>query len=319
MFNRIHIAINILILTLFMSSCEYKDLDEFEYNTNSVLVDFTWENVDSIPSSFRILFYPILTGSETFIPEIRVFDVYNNHAELKNIYPGKYRITTYNTDTEHIKTAGFNNRKSFEATTPPYFSVGTGETSSLDTLFYGQTIYDTPDYLIHANEEFFEVKAEEKRQLLTLHPDSMVVAVELRVKKFQGLNKVKEIRGTLSNVAKKRFIAYENLTKDTATVMFECKYSERDSMVYSNFYLYGIQPHEVKTAEHVLTLFFWLEDRNIYFKIPVTDVLANFERDDKKVTIDVSDIDINLTDKGSVGAFDIEINDWENVNIDIPW
>lgn len=318
MLYRLKETVAILLLALTAASCEYKDIDEYEFAQNSVLVDFGWKNVDSIPKSFRIMFYPILNGTETYMPESRVFDIYNGKAELKNIRPGNYHVVAWNTDTEHNKIDGYNNVTTLAATTPDYFSVSTGETGSLDSIFNGQKVLDTPDYMLHADIPRFQIRDNELEQPMMLYPDSMIVTVDCRIRKFRGLSGVKEIRGAISNVARRRFLSEDNLTKDTATVMFECRRNEKDSLVYAHFYLYGILPHELNKAEHQLTLLFWLEDRNVWFRIPVTDKIARYRRDDRYVLIDVDNLNVDLF-KGGASGFEIEIQDWDDIKIDIPW
>lgn len=304
--------------TSVLYACEYKKLEEVSYKPNSILLDFSWEHLDSIPASFRVVFYPEdIQTARSITKGYIVYDVYNTMSVLSNIPEGKYRVTAWNTDLEHTYVEGMTTRNSMAAITTPYASDNGLNINVLDSLNFGRKVMNTSDYLVHANEEMVTVYKGEK-QPLTLHPDSMIVAVDCRVRGIKGLNVAKQISATLNNVAKRRYVAFDNLTNDTTAVMFNCKINHTDSIVYSHFNIFDIEPNGIR-KEHKLTLFFWLEGKNIFIPIDVTNHIQVLN-EGRLVVIDVPDLGIDLREyiSGS-GVFDISVGEWDDIMIDVPW
>lgn len=327
MIKKIHIPHNVgvlamsAVLTAGLYSCEYKDLDEGS-ELNSVTLDFTWENVDSIPLAMRVAFYPADAATQAnFNKGYTFFDL------PRTIWPatiqlsaGSYFVTAWNNDTEHVLTDKYVSQTTLHATTPAYNSRGSLDTPSvLDSLYNGQKVLDYPDYMVHANKvNEFEVVYAANNQELVLHPDSMVVTVDYKVHGIGGLSWVKQARGAIDNVAGKRFMAYPNRTEDPVAVMFDCKYNEEDSLVYGSFYVFGIEPTETEKLSHKMVLFFWMDGGKVYLPIDVTKAFDAYRRENKKILIDIASLGIDLRDYiSSKNTFDIELDEWEDVSIDI--
>lgn len=319
--KRHYIIYSLLFSLLGLCSCEYKDLDEYVPVPSSVLLDYSWENVDSMPQTFRVVFYPADEETNQKVTQgYIVYDVFNKQTLLSDFPTGTYNVTLWNTDTEHNVVENFGKRNNLLATAPVLYTALNMPISVLDSIYNGQSIYDTPDYMVHANETMFTVEKDEENQLLTLHPDSLVVDIEYRIHGVAGLQIAKDVKATLNNIAMKRFIAYDNSTKDTCVVMTNCKFNKEDSLIYGSFYVYGIHPTDMKNVHHKMILFFWLESKNIYIPIDITNAMQSYSVDDKKILIDIPNLDIDLRKyvSGS-GSFNVDVDSWEDVNIDIPW
>ena len=203
--------------------------------------------------------------------------------------------------------------------TPPYNSRGSFDTPTVvDSLFNGQKVLDYPDYMVHANKVDVEVLYGVNNQMLTLNPDSMVVTIDYIIHGIGGLSWVKQIRGAINNVAGKRYIAFDNRTEDAVSVMFDCRYNDEDSLVYGSFYVFGIEPTEITNLNHKMILFFWMNGGKVYLPIDVTNAFAAYRRENKKILIDIPSLGIDLRDYiSSKNTFDIDLDEWEDVKIDI--
>lgn len=294
-----------------MCSCEYKDLEELNFDAESILVDFSWEKTDSVPSCFRVILYPADNGTRLKIrQECLTYDIYNTAAVLNNVPCGNYVVTAYNTDTQKNMAKDSHSLYSIKSTLTDDDARKTIPYNVIDSIYDGQRIYDTPDLMMHHAAEKFTVLSG-KHNLLTLMPDSMVTTVRLRIHGIKGLQYARKIVGTVNNVAAQRWIAEDNKTDEASVVMFWCHCSE--DIIYSNFYVYGLFPNHQENLPHKLTLFFWMEGQNIYIPIDISGEVGKYDEDDRVIDLDISDIDLDLKEKiVGKGMFDIHVAEWSD-------
>lgn len=308
------------LLTAALSSCEYKDLFEDGYNNvASLKINFDFSGVDSIPSQFRVALYPAdelaqgnMTKGYTF------FDVPNHETTLQKIPVGTYHITAWNKDIEHAIPNGYESQQTLNAYTQLYATTDRhGIPDVMDSIYYGQRVYDYPDYMVHANKKNITV-IKDVEQTITLDVDSMVVAIDYKIGKIAGLESVELVKGALNNVAWRRFMAFDNLTEDTVTVMFDCNYSTADSTVYGRIHVFGIEPTDFQKLDHKMTLFFWLANGKVFIPLDVTKVFALTRKEQRRMEIIRDDLDINLKDLiGTRNTFEVKVSQWEDIFIDI--
>lgn len=309
-------------MSLSFWACEYKDtLDMDVTGNNSVQVNFDWSRVDSIPKTFRLMFYPgNQETADRTVSGYRIFDVCNSSVLLHDIAAGCYDVTAWNTDIDYCATNDYRDKWKLNMSTRTYYE-STISPILLDSLFDGQTVFMTPDYVLHANVEKFDIQRDKEKQILTLCPDSMVTTVELKIGGIKGLHLVKNVCGTLTNVAKRRFIAYDNYVKDSAVVIFNCNWNREDSLVCSRFYLFGLRPDGTDNHNHQLTLFFWLQRKNIFVPVDVTEIINKHSNDEHLVSLEINSLNIDLADYADVpGMFDVFVDDWtEGEYHDVNW
>jgi hypothetical protein len=321
----------IILMAVFagiLSSCNYKELDdEIILDTYPVKVDFSWENVDSIPNSFRLVVYP--ADKSTYINKEKhaVFDVYNKKHTIY-LPVGNYNMVAWNNDGEHIITAGYDEQRTLYATTQSLMSQDSTMPNIIDSLSIQKDVRDYPDYLTHyVAEEFTVIKTDNgDDNTVMLHPDSMVIRVDVRVHGIGGLTWIRQARGLMNDVAAKRYLSYENLTEDSCAVMFDCDWKERDSLVYSTFYIFDKYDnlHKVKDynkeKQQYMYLFFWLDQGNVYIPLNISKYLAARRDKDKLIVIDIPSLGIDLRNfMTSDSGFFISVDDWigEYVDVDI--
>lgn len=305
-----------------LTSCEYKELEEPDRRTD-VTLSMDFSSVDSIPNSVRVSFYPIgneitYTPSYFDLPKSIWTNVSGNtwQAQVK-IPQGYYDVVAWNNDTEHVITDGINNQMTLTATTPEYSSRGSFNTHEiLDSIYNGQKVLDYPDYMVHAISTDNEITTEYNE--VKLKQDSMVISVQLRINGIAGLSTVKQVRGTINNVAGKRYVAYPNKTEENVAVIFDCNCNAQDSVVYANFYLFGLEPTETTKTSHKMVLFFWLDEAKIYLPIDITKYINQYSKEDKRINLTTPPLNIDLRDYfTSKNTFDVNVETWDNIDINV--
>lgn len=307
-------------LTVMMTACEYKGLDELTATPKmaTVRLSFDWSLVDSIPTEMRVIFYPM--GDKTGTRGYTTFDVLNRDTVI-DIPAGFYDLTAWNRDIEHVITTGYSSQNSVNATTGTYSPHGNYLMPKvLDSLFYGLPVLDYPDYMVHTHKMGVEIDLEKPEQRITLIPDSMVVTVEMKLHGIKGLERCKNVRAAISNVAGRRYMSFDNLTEDVVAVMFDAEGHAEDSLVTAKFWIFGIEPTSSDRMTHDLIVFFWLDAGQIYIPLNITKTMSAYRKDDKYVLIESPDLGINLNDYViNSGAFDVDVDDWENINIPVEF
>ena len=304
----------------FLSSCDYKALEENTPALTSIHLDFQWQKVDSVPDLMRVAFYTAdeITRSN-FTKGYTFFDLSKrNWPATIQLPAGLYHVTAWNNDTEHVLTDKYGSQSTLHATTLTHNVRSTLDIPSvLDSLYNGQRVLDYPDYMVHANQMEYDVKYTDEQEL-TLYPDSMVVTVEYKIHGIGGLSWVRQIKGTVNNVAGKRYIAYPNRTEEPVSIMFDGDYTAEDSLVWGKFYIFGIEPTDLAELNHKMVLFFWMDGGKVYLPIDVTNIFHAYRRDQSKIVIETPSLDIDLRDFiSSKNTFNVDLDEWDDVNIDI--
>lgn len=302
-----------------LASCEYKDLDELDTRPQFALnVDYSYERVDSVPGAFRVAFYP--ADQSTFLNSegYTFFDTYNTTSKV-TLPAGRYNVVAWNNDTEHVLVDGYYSKTYLHATTQQRTPDNAGAfVSVVDSIYDGQQLLDYPDYMVHAMYDGVEVGKETEGQTITLHPDSMVVTVDVIVRGVAGLGWANEIRGTLNNLSGRRFIAQDNITEEPVALLFDCARHINDSTVTARFYAFGIQPLEGQVLPHKMVLLFWMSGSHVFLPVDVSPQVAKYSANDRHVVIEVPNLGIDLRDYiHTQGAFDLQVEDWPEEEIDI--
>ncbi len=303
-----------------LTACNYKDLDDnsggIVKKTKFTLL-FDWENVDSVPQSMRVVFYP--KDLNIYAQGYTVFDVLNRDTVIE-LPAGIYDVTAWNNDTEHIITSTYTKQKAAYATTGNYSPHGDVNVPKvLDSLYHSQRVLDYPDYMVHANKDLFELSTRDNIQSLVLNPDSMVVTVEVKLHGIAGLEWCHNIRGAVNNIAGKRFMAYDNLTADTVTIMFDAQAHAADSTVTAKFWVFGIEPTDLSFLSHKMIFFFWITGNQVYIPLDVTKAFAKVTKENSYLHIESQDLGVDLKDyvrQGDTG-WTIDAEDWDNTE-EIP-
>ena len=312
----------IMLLSTGLTSCEYKDLDDGSY-LSTVTLSFETNNIDKIPMSMRAVFYPAdQLSMSNMTMGYTIFDCPKSNWPMKCKIPaGKYYITSFNNDTENIIIEQMNDRYNMKATSLRYARGHQEKPSVIDSIYNYQPVLDCPDYMVHAiANNYHEIEVESgENKTIKLFPDSMVVTINFKLKDIKGLDWVRECRGSLNNVAGKRYITPENETEDSVAVMFDCNFNSDENTVYGSFYVFGLYPsNSTIILSHKMVVYFWMNKGQIFLPIDVTDVINNADRQGGDITIEIDNLDINLKDYVSTpNTFDINVDEWTDVNVEV--
>ena len=298
----------VLMAVVLLSSCDYKDFGcPPSPRKVNVLLHFDWKAVDSIPKSMRVVFYP--EHYETYAQGYTFFDVLNRDTVIQ-ISTGKYNITSWNLDTEYVITSGFSRQPMAYATTGSYSPHGNETVPAvLDSIFPGQRVIDYPDYMVHGNLRDCMILND---TTITVPQDSMVVTVEVRFNGIRHTELVENVRGTISNVAARRYMSYDNQTEESVAVMFDGNAPSGEDRLTARFWIFGKEPTDEGRMRHKIVMFVWLKGGQVFIPVDVTDVMAKYSRDDKYILIDTKDLNIDLLDYLRSGGMTVAADDWES-------
>ena len=315
----------LLLASMLCIGCEYTPLDDTydDWTIQSVIVDWDYSKIDSIPQSFRIAFYPSDAETRDKMPDdVLLFDVYNKRAVLRNIPVGRYNITAWNTDTEHNIISNITERDSLCAEATAIYTTDDSQKKILDSIYHEQPIYNTPDYMTHCNEDTITVLAD-KIQHLKLTPDSMTTTITYTIHGINALELASKITLVMDGIAERRYIGKDTETTGTCTIMTECQKDEKNKLIHGSFHVFGIQQRtraDTYTIDNTITLSIWLDDGNrVYIPLDTATINENTETGSNTITIDIPDLNIDLLDYTSSGTFDVSVSDWNNIEQEISW
>lgn len=293
---------------LMMTACEYKDIvTEDLTDRGNLYLDFRWTEVEQKPASMRVSFYPADSLTYMRIGENSIQDVILSieNTLVARLPEGRYNITCWNNNTEHVIINERKNREKVFATTAPYSPRGgTKERIMVDSILDGMTVLDYPDYMVHAAEDSISVIAGQS-QVVRFIPDSMVTAVDIQIGGVKGLELVRDARGILSDCRGKRKITPENETSETVAVAFDFSYSMEEETIKANFYVFGMEEREKRK----LLLLFSTDFGGIC--LPV-ELQTGGDWQNSRIVINIHDMNIDITEFLPKGTFDVNVVEWDD-------
>ena len=311
-----HIIMLCLTATV-LTACEYKALDE-PYDGDfkrHLIIDFQWGAVDSIPGSMRVVFYP--EEPAPYSSGYTFYDI-SNRRDTIEVPVSTYNISAWNNDIEHVIMEGYGRHTTTFATTGNYSPHGnTSIPKVMDSIYANTRILDYPDYMVHANEHDYRVNPNYDYQELVMKPDSMVVTMEVRIKKVKGLEHCQKVRAAVENIPAKRYVGYPNRTEEPVVIMFDAQAQEKDSCITAKFWVFGIEPTEMAQLQHRITVFFWITGAQIFVTVDATRSFRRYTIDDKYVLIEPEEIDLDLSKyiKQDGAGMIVDAEDWEDAEV----
>lgn len=317
-----YMAMTVTISALTLASCDYKDIEGGEIlpGSEALDIDFDFSRVDSIPRSYTVMFYSLDEEGNALEGEVTRRDVVGRKTTVR-VPPGDYAITAWNNDTHHVTVPGLNDRDSLYATTLTLDTRARNDPKTvIDSIFSGQRLYDYPDYMVHANVEEFTVNRNPaEQQTLTLQPDSMVITVNCHIGGVRGLAWCSRVKGAMSNVSGKRYIASHDRRENPVAVMFESSYDKDNDTLDGTFFIFGLSERIEPEATDRLVLFFWLPKTCFFYPIDISGQLERYRgKEVSHIDIIIEDLGIDLKDYlGGQGMFNLNVEDWHDIDIDI--
>ena len=306
-------CIALLLLPLFVS-CEYVDFYEM-YERSEVNVVYVWNKVAEQPKAMRLALYP---ADELTLDKIKqgymIYDLYSDGQRI-NLPVGKYFVSTWNTDVNHTYFHNEHKRDKVSATTTPILTTTDVHPSVIDSLFGNKPILNAPEYLVRENVELFTVEADKESQTLILHPDSMLSLVDIEITGIENLSLATKVSAAIGTVPGTGYIADTTQTDNPAVWMFDCLTDADKGKITGSFFSFDLSKAAFASPED-FCIFIWTASGNIY--IPIKIKIPEEELDDRFIHIKIK-LNIDIKDYVTQqDGFEIEVDDWNDVNIDLP-
>lgn len=290
---------------ILLSACEHKELCFEHPHFSTVRVTFGWDGIAGYdrPEGMRVVFFPKHGGEKW------MFDFPGGNGGTVRLPEGDYRVISFNYDSELIDWKNENDHATFTADTREIHSPD----KTLSRV--------TPDYLCGYNVDLFSLEAPGTRTetVLPLHPKTMVCRYTYEVNGLRNLRHVADVRIGLSGM---------NGSLHMASGMASAKASESllfggavsGEQIKGGCYTFGYSENDgerqlfklyVKTHSgemHVLEVDVTEQVIEGALMWPIGDVHL------------VIDFDHEIPDGptgGDDAGFDVDADDWEDVNEDI--
>lgn len=311
--------LSLMLFLLILTACEHK---EFRYVTSpfrSLRVEFNWERYEDFqkPEGMRVFFFPKDGTSEPWI-----FDFPNGEGRQIELPENEYRVICYNYDTSGISWENSNSFVEYLAKTRSVLAPDSVKASTTPSWLCGD----------HINWVSLQNIPEGTEKVITLYPVRMVSRYTYEVNGIRNLERVADIRASLSGMSGSLLMAEDRLPDGVSeNLFFGGEISGHQ--IKGGFYTFGYC--QDIASPQVFKLY--LKCRNGMVIVVEQDVSAQVHSVPVKGHIGDVHLIINfkfhfdvpkLENEGEGGGggnnssggagFDVGVDDWADVNVDIP-
>lgn len=311
--------LSLMLFLLILTACEHK---EFRYVTSpfrSLRVEFNWERYEDFqkPEGMRVIFFPKDGTSEPWI-----FDFPNGEGRQIELPENEYRVICYNYDTSGISWENPNSFVEYLAKTRSVLAPDSVKASTTPSWLCGD----------HINWVSLQNIPEGTEKVITLYPVRMVSRYTYEVNGIRNLERVADIRASLSGMSGSLLMAEDRLPDGVSeNLFFGGEISGHQ--IKGGFYTFGYC--QDIASPQVFKLY--LKCRNGMVIVVEQDVSAQVHSVPVKGHIGDVHLIINfkfhfdvpkLENEGEGGGggnnssggagFDVGVDDWADVNVDIP-
>lgn len=200
------IAAAMLSVLALATSCEHKDLCYTHPHLAKIRVEFDWSNVpeDMRPEGMRVQFFSANEKSD-----VVTYDFPDGIGRVIELSQNDYRILSYNYDVEGINWKNTNSYFNYlgECSSAKFDGKDVRLTS---TLLFGDYLSEVPLKNIPENEE----------RVVTIVPERMVCRYTYTVSGIRKLDRVSEIRATLSGMSGAIVLDGDKLPENSSEILF---------------------------------------------------------------------------------------------------
>lgn len=308
------------VLVMSMVSCDFKEVDEA--GTGRLDIKFDFEHVDSVPGSMKIIFYPVGGHAVDMIKQgYTTMDWTADNTKI-TLPSGVYNVTAFSLDGEHVFYTGETRRETLRLVTDGYYfgeATRAAKTPNevVDSIYPGQELRFAPNYVVKANENLLYVDDYQPEQKIVMQADSMTTTLAINIKGVSGLQFVTDCEGVLGGLAKYGDPTPEGVASDSTVMGFPMTVKADEKMISTTIQVWGVNPMEDPYIQHKLTLFFWMDDAKVFVPVDITEALREASVKDRTVNVDIQ-LDINVRESvGASGGFDINLDPWDDINVDV--
>ena len=321
------------LLSMILFSCEHKDLCYHHPHVAVVKLEFDWKNAPQAnPEGMCVFFYPEEGGEP-----VR-FDFTGKTGGEIDIKVGRYKVLCYNNDTEAVQFRGMEDFNAHEGYTrdgnvvesiygnaahyaPPAKGAEDERVVICPDMMWGCNALNVE--ITEAGLSYECVPFEDKdktewmestEHIITLYPAELICTYTYEVRNVKNMEYMTQACGSLSGMAPSIRLADEELGKECVTVPFETNLHPENSTMTGMFYTFG--HHEENMEPHMMALYVWYSNKEkFYTTFDVTDQVHSAP--DKRhvhIIIDNAEFPEPLPEDG---GFDVEVDDWQEVENDI--
>lgn len=303
--KRKKIAFNTLIAALLLSSCQYKDFDDYAGTLPvKVVADYHEAGNNYMPAITRSVFYPFSGSAEPFFCDL----VDSSYVDLPT---GRYMVFAYNNDSEINRTRTYK----FTLGNPVIYTEKADnrniyQADSMDHTVY----YDYPDstyaYYGITDVSGLPEDPDPGRNRVNLKMEKVTRGVYFTIKGMKNTEYIKSFRISLDGV-EHEYSPSESFVCSPVAVVADGSI-DGQGVLKGHFSVFGIQytGHIVRIhlnlgSNHKVLLFDVTEQVNKQIATP-GDMKIEITTD-YNVKKDIPDAD----------PFAVSVGDWENINIPI--
>ena len=329
-----------LLLSLAISSCDYKDLCYEHPHWVNVEVKFDWRNDTAAnPAGMDVVFYDM----DNISAEPVSYHLQGRDGGTVQLLPGRYRAMAYNNDTEGILYRNTNLISTVEAYTR-LSSIEEGTHLAYGDLPRGEGKEDEyvilePDMLWCATHPVFEIEQQDpvtydyvaegesaitrRTYNITMVPEKRVgnVTVILRNLKQTDLDNTSNFAGALSTLCPSVMMESGNNSDGKVTEAFTFGY-RNDSTLEARFHYFGHCPYlsSGTSNTHNLSIYAFLsDDTKWHYNIDVTDQMHDTKQNPDRYNIIIYVDSLPIPHAITNGSgFHPTVDDWDNVVIPLP-
>ena len=311
--------LSLMLFLLILTACEHKELRYVTSSFRSLRVEFNWERYEDFqkPEGMRVIFFPKDGTSEPWI-----FDFPNGEGRQIELPENEYRVICYNYDTSGISWENPNSFVEYLAKTRSVLAPDSVKACTTPSWLCGD----------HINWVSLENIPEGTEKVITLYPVRMVSRYTYEVNGIRNLERVADIRASLSGMSGSLLMAEDRLPDGVSENLFFGGEIVSDQ-IKGGFYTFGYC--QDIASPQVFKLY--LKCRNGMVIVVEQDVSAQVHSVPVRGHIGDVHLIINFKfhfdipkfenegggggggNNSSGGAgFDVGVDDWGDVNVDIP-
>ena len=348
MTHRILHALIALLLLPVITGCDHKDLCYHHKHMVKLRLEFDWSDCEDPerPDGMCVFFYPEEPGLE-----IRRFDFTGLHGGEISIAAGRYRLLTYNNDTESVLFRGMDVHSTHEVYTRTgglFESVARGNLSNKgipraegteeeDVVICPDMMWGCSAIDVKISEQgvsYICIPVKDKDEwvgrppivtesTIILYPHELTCIYTYEIRNVKNINNFYQATASLSGMAPNLMLAEEEMGRKPVTLPFEA-YSDGVSKITGRFITFG--HHAELPDPHRMMLYVWTKDGKAYSfgsespRFNVTDQVHSAPiRRHVHLIIDGLDIPtpIDPPTPDVPGDFNPDIDDWGEVFKDI--
>ncbi|MBR2962357.1 MAG: DUF5119 domain-containing protein [Alistipes sp.] len=327
----LYIALSALWLLI---GCNHKDLCMSHPHLIDINVQFDWSAApDAMPHGMCVYFYPT-DGSSSW----QRFDFDSRLGGKAQLHVGKYHAIFYNNDTTGVLFADTDTydrhylyTREGDILEPIYGNAGRHNTPRArgaedesvvicpDMMWGGYTIDinvtdDGISYSYKASRNDQLVSIESPEKVLTLHPVHQTSYYTYEILNVENLKYASLMCASLTGMAAGVTMADHQLSDVKVTIPFVANADLANNRIYGDFITFGHHPANNKPHKLVLYVVFDNGEK-YYYTFDVTDQVDN-SPDPLRIHLKLDKLTFP-TPIYNGGGFDVDVDDWVDVNVDI--